>query len=241
MTDVAAKKPGFFKSARPYVVAGLLFVGWEYLRSGQGRLDFRVLPGELWATIAALACTALGLLLVLTDLLERLPWQGVVRKRIEGGYGWSETIVSRLPVPLLAFGLIWLGTGFFAMAVQAFYQSDWGRLAVCVLFIFCASWMVLPLLSSAFSARPVLVLDGEGLYCAYGDLPWSAIEKIGAGHDPADRDVYLYLNTGSALGPAQRLSLADAGVTAGEFLARVEELSPGTVIERSEPPLRAFG
>lgn len=242
MTAAAAQpgKAGFLKTLPRFVIPALLFVGWEYLRNGKGRLEFVVWPGDWQGMAAASLCLGLGALLAFTDVLDRLPWQGVIRLRIKGGHGWSGPIVSRPPVLLIAGGALWLATAFVGMAFQAFYQGDWARLAVSLLFILGVGWVFLPMLLSAFSARPILVVDAEGLYCAYGDIPWSHIEKIGAGHDPADRNVYLYLNTGAALGPARRLSVGDAGISVSEFLARVQELAPQVIVEQAEPRAALF-
>jgi hypothetical protein len=238
MSHAAAEKQGFIKDLPRYAVGALLLMGWFYLRNGHGRLDFAVLPGSGWATVAAAACLVIGVVAVFTSFFERLPWQGAIRTPIVGGYGWSESVLSRLGVALVVAGALWLCTGFFGMAVQAWYQTDWGRLAVSLLFLIVPGVIVLMLLPIHF--RPVLVVDGEGVHTYDDVVAWGDIEKIGVGSGRWSRDVYLYLNTGPALGPARRVSLGELGVPIEEFLARVEELAPQVVIERPAPAVRLF-
>lgn len=240
MSDAAVEKQGFIRDLPGYALSALGLMGWFYLRNGHGRLDFAVLPGSWWAGVAAGACLVLGLVGTFTQVFERLPWQGAIRVPIVGGYGWSESVLSRLGNALVLAGVLWLWTGFFGMAVQAWYQADWGRLAVALLFFFVPGWLLISrFLPIHF--RPLLVIDGEGVHTYDDIVAWGDIEKIGAGGGRWSRDVYLYLNTGPALGPARRVSLGELGVPIEEFLAKVEELAPQVVIERPAVAARLFG
>lgn len=224
-------------------LGGLAVVGagWLYLTNGQGRLEYLTMPGNLWSTVAAVACAGTGLLLLSTNLFDRLPWHGVMPAPVAKGHGWSRSVASRLLVALFGGGLIWGWTGLVGMVFQAWYQADWGRLAVVVLFAIGGAVLSLRTIWSAFSFTPQLILDADGLVEAGDRLAWSAIEKIGAGGDPAGRQVYLFLNTGRALGPARALSLSDVGLTAGDFLATVEAVAPQVAIDRPQAPARVFG
>lgn len=224
-------------------LGGLVAVGagWIYLTSGQGRLEYLTMPGTLWGTVAAVACAGAGLLLLSTNLFDRLPWHGVMPARVAAGHGWSRSIASRLLVVLFGGGLIWSWTGLVGMAFQAWYQTDWSRLAIVVLFAAAGAALSLRAVWSAFSFAPRLVVDAEGLVVTGDRLAWSQIEKIGAGGDPASRQVYLFLNTGRALGPARALSFSETGLTAGGFLAAVEAVAPQVAIERAEPRRAVFG
>lgn len=243
MADAAvpAPKKGFFKDLPRYAVLAIGYAGWFYLTSGKGRLEFAVPLGP-WAIAGLVAAIVIGIAALFSNLPERLSWPGVVRVRIEGGYGWSDSIASHA-VGILVFlslfcalALVW--SGFFAMAVQAWLQVDWGRLAVTAVFLAVPLWIVPRMLWPMFIVRPILVVDADGLHRWEGELPWGDIEKIVVGRGSLARAVFVYRNTG--LGPAERLSLGPIGITVEEFLGRIEELAPQVVIERPQLPSRVF-
>jgi hypothetical protein len=222
----------------------VLLVGaalFGYLTSGHGRLEFTVLPGNLWATVTAVAGFLLILLLLSTRLIDRLPWQGVLPLPAERGYSWARSGLSRLLIVLFSASWLWWWTAFVGMAAQAYYQADWGRLAVVVGLGLVSGLPAVGILWLSLNRKPLLTLDEDGLYeRRIGRIAWSEIEKIGVGRDLASRQVYLFLNTGRALGPARTLSLNEVGLSAARLVACIEEVAPQVVVERPDIPSRPF-
>ncbi|MDB5472677.1 MAG: hypothetical protein JWR84_4237 [Caulobacter sp.] len=213
-----------------------------YLTSGRGRLEFTVLPGNLWATVTAVAGFLLILLLLSTRLIDRLPWQGVLPLPAARGYSWTRSGLSRLLIVLFSASWLWWWTALVGMGAQAYYQGDWGRLAVVVGLGLLSGLPAVGILWLSLNRKPLLTLDEDGLFeRRLGRLAWSEIEKIGVGRDPAARQVQLFLNTGPALSPARTLALNEVGLTSARFVACVEEVAPQVVIERPTPPPQPFG
>ena len=245
MSDAAAP-PGLLRRLTGGVggilVAVLLFGGFSYLTSGHGRLEFMVAPGNLAATVIAVVGALAVLALLATRLLDHLPWHGVMPLPVADGYGWTRSALSRLLIVLFSGGLLWWWTGFVGMVVQAWYQADWGRLAVALALGLASGVLALGVVLLALGRKPLLSIDREGLFeRRIGRTAWSEIEKIGVGRDPSSRQVYLFLNTGRALGPARTLQLIEVGLTAARFVACVEAVAPQVAIERPERPPRVFG
>ena len=244
MSDTAAR-PGFFKrlidGAGGILFAILLFGAFGYLTSGQGRLEFMVAPGNLAATVVAVVGALLALLLLATRLLDHLPWHGVMPLPVAEGHSWTRSALSRLLIVLFSGSLLWWWTGFVGMVFQAWYQADWLRLVLAVALGLGAGVLAIGVVGLALTRRPLLWMDNDGLFeRRIGRMAWSEIEKIGVGRDPSSRQVYLFLNTGRALGPARTLSLNEVGLTAEQFVACVETVAPQVTIDRPEPPARVF-
>ncbi len=239
MTD-AVGPTGPLKRHWHVVGTGLFFgglLGFGYLINGRGHLAFSVMPGKTWAAVTAVGGFLVILLLLTTTLLNRWPWHGVMPLRSEVGYRWSRSALSRLLIVLFGASGLWCWTAFVGMVVQAWYQADWGRLAVASVLGLASGPLALSVVFTALSRKPLLTLDEEGLFePRFGRLAWSEIEKIVAGCDPAARQIYLLLNIGQALGPARTLRLDTVGLTSARFLACVEALAPQVEIERPQSP-----
>jgi hypothetical protein len=222
--------------------AGIAFIvggglGFFYLTSGHGRLEFSVLPGSFWAGVVAVTGFLVILLLLTTSILDRVPWHGEVRLPASDGFSWSRSALSRLLIVLFGASGLWGWTAFVGMVVQAWYQADWGRLVVAVLLGLISGALALRVVFSALSRKAMLTLDRNGLFeRRLGRLAWSEIEKIGVGRDPSGRQVYLFLNAGRALCPARTLRLDEVGLTCGRFVGIVEQIAPQVVIDRPQPP-----
>ena len=242
----AVARPGLFRRLTEGAGSIVLFLvgaaAFGYLTGGRGHLEFTVLPGNLWAAVTAVAGFLLILLLLSTRLIDRLPWQGVLSLPVERGYSWTRSGLSRLLIVLLSASWLWWWTAFIGMVVQAWYQADWGRLAVAVILGLVSGVPAIGILWLSLNRKPLLTLDEDGLYeRRLGRLAWGEIEKIGAGRTPSGRQVFLFLNTGRGLGPARTLNLNEVGLTAGAFLARVEDVAPQVEIQQPAERGGVFG
>jgi hypothetical protein len=224
------RKVGRWAAYAVYMVVGL--AAWDYLKDGREPIDVGVIPGAGWLTVMAGACIWVGILLLNTKLFDLIPRHGPLSVSYDAGLAWTHSIAFRLAFMLFGLGALALVAACAGMAFQAGLLADWGRLAIGVVFTILAAATVAMIGCLVFLRIPVLGFDPEGLENDDHRLEWSEIDKIGVKRRLSERRVELFLVAGHPLGPTYRFSLKEVGLTAGEFLDKIEALAPQVRIER---------
>lgn len=223
--------------ARTWALVLLLIVagGWGvfYLTGADYEPDgFVWVDGPMfWLLAAWVLATMVGLM---STTFDHVLWYGEIPAPVAEGYAWRRSIRSRFEVSLNVTNL-WAGPGFAKLSLLAWSHQDYGRAVVAGLFTLGVVILLLLSLRSAFSLKPILTIDSDGIRgpdVPGGSLPWDRVERFVVSGNLDGRRVTLMtrLATG-APGPAQTLELGAAGIPARRFLHLVEELAPQVEIQ----------
>lgn len=218
------------------VAGGFYLIGADYEPDG-----FLWIDGPLfWLLAAWVVATMVGLM---SSTFDHVPWYGEIPAPAADGYAWRRSIRSRFEVSLNVVNL-WAGPGFAKLSLLAWSHQDYGRAVVAGLFT--SGYLILLILSLrfAFSLKPVLSIDRDGIRgpdVPGGSLPWDRVERFVVNGNLDGRRVTLMTRLDSgAPGPARTLELAAAGIPARRFLHLVDELAPQVEIQWPQSRFAAF-
>lgn len=176
---------------------------------------------------------AAAVTLLLGIVLNGFGWWGPISAPVAEGYAWRPSIRSRLSALGSLLGL-WIAPSIYYAGLLASRHQDTPRIIVAALLLAGCAAIVWLALASAFSGKPVVAIDREGLRALglRGRLPWDRIDSIQVSGDLTAREITLNtLTPAGTAGPRQVLSLDAAGLQVRPFLDLVQEVAPEVAVK----------